>query len=52
MHELLAAERILAEALLHQRREPIEALAHVGHTSCQPHMHTRRRSDCNSMVSP
>ena len=38
-HEQLAAERVLAELLLHLRRQTIEAPAHVGVSARQPHMH-------------
>ncbi len=41
----LPAERVLPEMLLHRPRQAIEALAHVGHASRQPHTNTGRRRD-------
>src|SRR6476619_811462 len=36
-HEQMALMRIALELLLHQQRQPVEALAHVGVTGRQPH---------------
>src|SRR5262249_49034570 len=40
--EKLAAERVLAELLRDQCRQPAETLPHVGHACRQPDPHTRR----------
>src|SRR5271170_6185324 len=44
-HKKLPRERILGELRLHQCRESIEAVAHVGRTRGEPHLHSRRQ--CN-----
>src|SRR5690349_5953451 len=41
----MAAERILRQFLLHQGREPVETLAHVGAPNRQPHAGSRRQRD-------
>src|ERR1700722_39599 len=44
-HEQLPRKWILGEVRLYQSSESIEALAHVGHACCEPHLHSRRQ--CN-----
>src|SRR5262249_50487180 len=44
-HEQMAAVGIALERLLHQHRQPIEALAHVGVTGRQPHLYPARHRD-------
>src|SRR5215470_6873367 len=49
-HEQMPTMRIVLEFLLHQQRQSVEALAHVGVAGCKPYMHAaqdrnhRRRS--------
>src|SRR5947209_4013096 len=41
----MAAVRIALERLLHQQRQPVEPLAHVGMAGCQPHPAPGRQRD-------
>src|SRR5579863_4748224 len=40
-HKQLSGERILRELRLHQCRESIEAVAHIGRSGGEPHLHAR-----------
>src|ERR1700680_4267844 len=44
-HKKLSGKRILRELRLHESRESIEAVAHVGCARGEPHLHSRRQ--CN-----
>src|SRR5215472_723576 len=44
-HEQMASVRIALERLLHQQRQAVEALAHVGVAGCQPHPRASRQRD-------
>src|ERR1700678_3891824 len=44
-HKELSRERVLGELRLHESRESIEAVAHIGRARGEPHLHSRRQ--CN-----